>query len=274
MATKKSKKQRKELLIGLCSLVLGLTLLVVFALCLPRPQKQGEPTTAPTLLAPNPYGADDFAFENGYLTCLAGPSVLGLDVSAHQGVIDWQQVKDAGFSFVMIRVGYRGYETGELHVDTFAQSNYAGAKAAGLQVGAYFFSQALNEEEALAEADLLLSQISHWELDMPVVYDWEYVSEEARTGSVTPDTVLSCTTAFLEAVEQAGYRPMVYFNPNHAQTLLDLEQLAEYPFWLALYSDRMTFTHRVDMWQYTQEGTVPGIEVPVDIDLWFPYTEE
>ena len=271
MAKKTTKKQRKELLIGLLALVLGFLLLLVLVLCLPRPQKaKFKAAAAPTALAPNPYKPEDFGYKNGYLTCLAGPSVLGLDVSSHQGSIDWQQVKEAGFSFVMIRVGYRGYEDGQLHLDTFAQSNYAGAKEAGLQVGAYFFSQATNTAEALEEAELLLSQIHSWELDMPVVYDWEYISPEARTGHITSDTLLSCTTAFLEKVEQAGHRPMVYFNPNHAQTLLDLEAVKEYPFWLALYSDRMTFDHRVDMWQYTQEGSVPGIEGPVDIDLWFP----
>lgn len=261
---------------------LGLVLLILLAvvLCLPRdtrdmpPQTTGTPaeTTQATLPPPeaNPYGPPDFQYDGGYLTCLAGESVLGIDVSSHQEEIDWQAAAAAGIRFVMLRVGYRGYEQGTIFADPLAQENYLGAKAAGLQVGAYFFSQALSTREALEEADFLLDAIRDWELDMPVVYDWEYIDQDARTAGMDARAVTDCTLAFCQAVEQAGYQPMVYFNRHQARELLHLEELTQYPFWLAMYSDRMTYPYKIHMWQYTCEGSVPGIQGNVDINLFFP----
>ena len=114
----------------------------------------------------------------------------------------------------------------------------------------------------------MLNAISEWELTLPVVYDWEYISWDARTGAVDKRTVTDCTIAFCETVKEQGYTPMVYFNRHQAQDFLYLEELTDYPFWLALYSDRMTYPYRVQMWQYTQTGRVPGIEGDVDINLW------
>ena len=125
-----------------------------------------ETTTEPTLPPPeaNPYGPLDFQYDGRYLSCLAGESILGIDVSAHQQQIDWEAVAAAGIRFVMLRVGYRGYETGALVYDEYVQSNYQGAKAAGLQVGAYFFSQAISVEEALEEAEFFRSawKVGNW----------------------------------------------------------------------------------------------------------------
>lgn len=234
-----------------------------------------ETTAEPTLPPPeaNPYGPNDFQYDGKYLTCLEGPSVLGIDVSVYQHDIDWQQVADAGVEFVMIRVGYRGYKTGEITPDKNAQQNYEGAKAAGLKIGVYLFSQAISLEEAQEEADWLLQQIADWEIDMPVVYDWEYMGAEERTGSMTARLLTDCTILFCEAVKAAGYEPMVYFNRHQAQDLLYLAELKEYPFWLAMYSDRMNYPYKVRMWQYTNQGKVPGIDTDVDINLWFPDRE-
>ena len=255
--------------------ILAVLLVVAFL-----PQKAQEPvqttvpttTAEPTLPPPqrNPYGPWDFQYSGKYLTCLAGESVLGIDVSAHQQQIDWQAVADAGVKFVMIRAGYRGYETGNLQEDDYAQSNYAGARQAGLQIGAYFFSQAVSVEEAKEEAEFFLEIIRDWQLDMPAVYDWEYMGEDSRCGQADARGVTDATLAFCQAVELAGYVPMVYFNRHQAIDFLYLEELTAYPFWLALYSDRMTYPYRVEMWQYTEEGTVPGIDGFVDIDLWLP----
>lgn len=244
----------------LCGAVLfGLVIFLEKAL----PTEPEEP-----VLALNPYDESDFYYDGDYLTCVTAESTLGVDVSSHQGKIDWQRVKAAGISFAMIRVGYRGYESGLITADELAQENYQGAKAAGLKVGAYFFSQAVSEEEALEEAEFVLDQVATWDVQLPLVFDWEYVSDTARTAAVDGALLTRCTHAFAERIRQAGYRPMLYFNPHLAQDYLDLEQLAEYPFWLALYSDRMTFPYRIQMWQYTQEGTVPGIKGKVDVNLW------
>lgn len=235
-----------------------------------RPSQLMQPTQPPFPL--NPYGPMDFQYEGDYLTCLAGESELGIDVSGFQGVIDWEKVRDAGVKFVMIRIGGRGYgKEGKLYEDGRAPENYAGAKAAGLRVGAYFFSQAISVEEAEEEAAYALEQIRDWELDMPVVYDWEYISEEARTANVDQRTLTDCTLAFCRAIEKAGKEAMVYFNPNQSENHIFLEELKDYRSWLAMYSDWMTYPYRVDMWQYTNAGTVPGIEGAVDINLYFPY---
>lgn len=232
-----------------------------------------EETTVQTEppLPTSPFGYNDFQYDGDYLTCLTQESVLGIDVSIFQGIIDWQAVKDAGVDFAIIRVGGRGYGTeGKLYADDNAQINYEGAKAAGIQVGAYFFSQAITEAEAREEAAYILEQTAHWEMDMPIVYDWEYISEEARTANLDPRTLTECTRAFCETVEQAGREAMIYFNPEQSHKQFYIEELGDYRFWLAMYADRMLYPHRVDMWQYTNEGTVPGIEGNVDINLYFP----
>ena len=268
---RKRRKKRNATGAGVWALLLCAAVLVGVAWLMPKPQAVNETEPAPTVLTPNPYDADDFQYDGQYLTCLAGESVLGVDVSSHQGVIDWQQVKDAGFEFAILRVGYRGYESGEINLDTMAQRNYEGAKAAGLKVGAYFFSQAVNEAEALEEAEFLLDQIALWDVDMPVVFDWEYVNDTARTANMDKRSLTWCTQAFAQRIQLAGYQPMLYFNPHLAQDFLELEQLADYPFWLALYTQEMTYPYQVDMWQYTQDGTVPGINGNVDINLCLPY---
>ena len=218
----------------------------------------------------NPYSAEDFAYVDGYLTCLVGESVTGIDVSSHQGEIDWQQVKAAGVEFAIIRLGYRGYETGLLHEDTYARENLKNARAAGLKIGAYFFSQAITAEEAKEEAKFALEILEGMPLDFPLAYDWEYISEAARTGNVTGDILNSCVATFCEAVRGAEYAPMVYFNQELADTRLDITKFLDYPHWLAMYSGEMTYPYRIQMWQYTDDATVPGINGAVDLNLYFP----
>lgn len=229
-----------------------------------------EPVTLPPLTA-NPYAAGDFVVdERGYLTCTAGKSILGIDVSSHQSSVDWAQVKAAGIEFVMIRVGYRGYGTGEIRPDRLAAEHYAGARAAGLKVGAYFFSQAITVHEAVAEADYALQMIRDWELEMPLVFDWEPMGSDARTAGMDARLLTDCARAFCRMVRREGYTPMVYFNLSLSRELLYLEELTDFDWWLARYGEAMDFDYRVTMWQYTSKGTVPGIEGNVDLNLWFP----
>lgn len=236
----------------------------------------GFGSTDPTLPPPedNPYTAADFEYQGDYLTCLAGPSRVGIDVSAHQGSIDWAAVAADGIEFAMVRVGYRGYGQGEINEDAYARANLEGALAAGLEVGVYFFSQAISTQEAAREAAWVVSFIEGCEISMPVVFDWEHVSNpEARTAGVTDQALLTaCAQTFLEVVEAAGYRPMVYFNNFQSEALLDLRVLRDRDFWLALYDQPMTFPYRIRMWQYTDQGTVDGITGNVDLNLYFPET--
>lgn len=230
--------------------------------------------TEPTLPPPetNPYTAADFAMEDGRLVCLSGTAVPGIDVSSHQGNIDWEAVAADGIEFAMIRVGYRGLLDGEISEDPNARANIEGALAAGLDVGVYFFSQALTTQEAAREAAFLISFIEGYDISMPVVFDWEHVTNpEARTAAMYDrDLLTACAGTFARAVQDAGYTPMVYFNRYQSQDLLDLRVLREYDFWLALYDAPMTFPWQLRMWQYSDAGAVAGIEGNVDLNLYFP----
>lgn len=215
----------------------------------------------------NPYGRNDFQFDGRYLTCLRCDSIPGIDVSAYQGDVNWNQVAASGIEFAMIRVGYRGYGTGKIVEDPYARENLRHARLAGLEVGAYFFSQALNEEEVEEEVAFILDIIEDYEITMPVVFDWEYVNDTARTANMDPRTLTDLNLYYGELMEKAGYQHMVYFNRSQASTLLYLYELEEYPFWLASYNFRMNFPYRFEMWQYTSTGRVPGIKGDVDINI-------
>lgn len=227
-------------------------------------------TTGPTL-PENPYGPLDFGYEGDYLACFAGEASLGIDVSYWQGEIDWQQVKDAGIEYVMLRIGQRGSEQGVIAEDQMVRHYYQGASAAGLKIGGYFFSQAISVEEAVEEANFVLEVIDGWQLEMPVVFDWEYYSDTARTANMDARTLTDCSIAFCDTVQAAGYTPMIYFNREQAQNLVYLEELTDYKFWLAMYDSSMTYEYKIDMWQYSCTGSVPGITGDVDLNLYFTY---
>lgn len=233
-------------------------------------EEDTSPASVLHLLPANPYGESDFQYDGWFLKSTAVDCLSGIDVSAYQGDINWHQVAEAGVDFAIIRLGYRGYESGKLVEDKFARKNLEGAAEAGIQIGVYFFSQALNPNEAREEAQFVLDMIEPYEVSMPVVFDWEHVnSETARTNDMNPYAATDCAQAFLEVIDNAGYWPMMYFNSFQSRKLFYLDQLMEYDFWLALYSDRMTFPYKVDMWQYTCTGTIPGIFGDVDVNVLF-----
>ena len=240
-----------------------------------EPEPSQPPATDPTLPPPaaNPIRPEDIVKNGDYLTCQTAPTVVGIDVSEWQETVDWAQVKAAGIEFVMIRAGWRGNTSGKLNADAHAQKNYQGAAAAGLKIGAYFFSQAINVKEAQEEADFLLDAIKDWKLDMPVVFDWEYAGADARTGATTARTLTDCAKAFCNKIAAANLKPMVYFGANHARDRLYLSELTDYDFWFAQYNDTLDYPYKVDMWQYTNKGSVPGIKGNVDINLYFPWEE-
>ncbi len=273
--TKKSAKNCVLRRRGALTLAVAAVLLAGLAFGLGRPRgealgipPQTEPSTQP-VLAENPFEAQDFSYQNGYMTCTAADTALGLDVSEHQGQIDWQKVKAAGMEFAMIRLGYRGYSEGVICADSRARTNLEQAREAGLAIGAYFYSQAISIEEAQQEAEWVVEFLGDTQLDLPVVFDWEYVDQQARTGQMSGRQVTACALAFCQAVEEAGYSPMVYFNLDLAGRLLDLEALEPYGFWLAQYQDALTFPYEVAMWQYTSQGEVDGISEHVDLNLLF-----
>lgn len=241
----------------------------------PTSMEKPEMPTKETLPPPdeNPYGPVDFLVdeESQQITLLSGEGVKGIDVSSWQGEIDWQQVKDSGVEFVFIRLGGRGTTEGNIYADEMCQTYYEGAKAAGLKVGGYFFSQSITIEEAIEEAEYALEMVKDWEVDMPIVYDWEYIGDGARTDDMVPELLTNMVKAFCNTVQEAGYEPMVYFGRSHSADLLILSELVDYGFWLAMYNPIMDYPYKIDIWQYTETGSVPGISGNVDINLWFQY---
>lgn len=222
----------------------------------------------------NSYDPEGFSKDrNGYITYTEDGVYVtkGVDVSVHQGTIDWQQVADAGFDFAMIRVGYRGYGMeGNMRGDTQFVNNVQGALNAGLDVGIYYFSQAITVEEARQEAAYVIEQLAPYRITYPVVFDWERQNYSGSRTQTIPETKLLCqmANAFCADIEAAGYDAMIYFYQNLAYNNLDLSQL-DYPFWLAQYTDYPSFYYDFDMWQYTSSGKVPGISGNVDLNLRF-----
>lgn len=255
------------LITGLCMLIIGKN-----AQPITQTPPSTEPafTTAPTepTLPPSPYAPGDFTYSGDFLTCLTAETMLGIDVSHHQGDIDWTAVKAAGIDFAMVRLGYRSQAPeGILKTDRCVRQNLQGAREAGLLVGAYFYSQAVSEAEAAAEAEYALSILGDFQLDLPLAYDWE---QEKRTENVGVDTLTGASLVFCRGVEQAGHRAMIYFNSYQAENLADMSRLQQYPWWLAMYSTADGFPCRFDVWQYTCTGTVPGIAGDVDVNLLMP----
>lgn len=194
---------------------------------------------------------------------------LGVDVSEHQGYVDWQALKDSGFEFAFIRLGYRGYgQEGRICLDREFHRNIQNAQAAGFDVGVYFFAQAVNEEEALEEANFVLQNLEGYTLQLPVVYDPESIlDDEARTDNVSGEQFTKNTEVFCSAVADAGYDPMIYANMLWEAFELDLEELSEYPLWYADYEPVPQTPYHFRFWQYTNQGQVPGITGNTDLNI-------
>ena len=196
-------------------------------------------------------------------------SRFGIDVSSHQGDIDWEAVAEDGVQFAFIRAVYRGYGTGKLVVDEKCIENIEGAQAAGIDVGVYVFSQAINQAEVLEEASTVLNLLEGYTLQLPIVFDVEKVSDsQARTNSLSVEDRTNLTIAFLEAVKNAGYDPMIYHNTEMGAMLLDLRELTDYPKWFAGYNKEFYWPYQYDIWQYSEKGRVKGINGDVDLDIW------
>ena len=193
---------------------------------------------------------------------------LGLDVSYYQGDVDWGKVKADGFDFVFIRIGYRGYDEGLLHPDVAFEDYIEGAGEAGLDVGVYFFSQAVSEEEAEEEAEFVLEILDSHELQLPVVYDPESIlGKKARTDSVTGEQFTKNAARFCAKIKEAGYEPMIYSNMLWEAYNLDLEELSDYEIWYADYEVQPQTPYHFAFWQYYNKGDVDGISTEVDLNI-------
>lgn len=196
----------------------------------------------------------------------SGSGTMGIDVSKHNGNIDWNAVKNSGVSFVIIRCGYRGSATGVLVEDPKFRSNIKGAKAAGLKVGVYFFSQAVNEVEAIEEASMAVSLVSGYGLDMPIFLDVE--SAGGRADGISKDARTAVCRAFCQTVQNSGYSAGIYANKTWFNEKINTSSLTSYKIWLAQYASAPTYTAtRYDMWQYSSKGRISGISGDVDLDI-------
>lgn len=204
-------------------------------------------------------------YKNGNVT-----SFVGVDISKYQEYVDFNKVKKAGIDFCMIRVGSRGYGTGQLITDPYFQDNIKRATDAGLEVGVYFFSQAVTEKEAKEEANMVLEGIKDYDIKYPVVFDMEYVeNDEARVEKLSREEKTAIAKAFLETVELEGYTPMIYGKKEWLMKKIDLSQLQEYDVWLAQYEEIPDYPYDFSIWQYTNQGKVDGIVGKVDLNISF-----
>ncbi len=235
---------------------------------------ESEDTTETSETLPLSELSDEYfsSTANGYKSYVSGAltSSLGIDVSSHQGWIDWEAVANSDVDFAIIRAGYRGYTDGQLNEDDYFSYNIQSAVENDLDVGVYFFSQAVTEDEAIEEAQYVLELLDDYTLQYPVYFDWESIDNtSARTDSISSSELTAIALAFCQTIEAAGYEAGIYFNLAQASRLYQLFTLQIYDFWLAEYQDTPSFPYAIDLWQYTNEGSVSGISCTVDINLSF-----
>ncbi|MCC8126413.1 MAG: glycoside hydrolase family 25 protein [Clostridiales bacterium] len=229
-------------------------------------QMEIDPDVAPNSYVPDCFirSGDRLSYEDAQTT-----SRIGLDVSYYQGDIDWERVKADEMEFVILRLGYRGYgSAGSLNVDSSFSDNLKGAQQAGLDVGVYFFSQAVNEEEAIEEAQFVINCLDGQDLQLPIVFDPEHVTGvESRVNTVTREQFTQNAIAFCDTVQDAGYDAMIYCNMIWQAYWLDLKELADYSIWYADYQPLPQTPYNFAFWQYTESGRVDGISGDVDLNI-------
>ena len=219
---------------------------------------------------PSPYDWSNLKTdESGRLSYVQNGQTIsrtGIDVSSHQQQINWNSVAQDGISFAYIRLGYRGSSEGTLYVDDFFSQNLSGAKGAGIDVGVYFFSQAITEEEAREEARFVLKQLNGASLDYPIAFDMEPSPEgNGRADALTREEATAIANAFCDEIQKSGYRAIIYGN-SYDLSKYDLSALTG-RIWLAQYDGKPDGSISFVMWQYTPKGTVAGISGSVDINL-------
>ena len=223
--------------------------------------KSGKAVTGTQIIQGVTY---NFGSDGAIQTSVNG-SKFGIDISRHNGKIDWNAVKSSGVDYVIIRCGYRGSSSGALITDQNFQSNIKGATAAGLKVGIYVFSQAVNEVEAVKEASLAVSLAKGYKLTYPIFIDTE--SSGGRADKIDVATRTAVVNAFCQTVQSAGYQAGIYASKTWFETKLSMGSVGNYRIWLAQYAAAPTYSGRYDMWQYSSKGTISGINGKVDLNL-------
>ena len=210
--------------------------------------------------------------EDGFLKYVGDdPNVKiqkGIDVSRFQGKINWEKVKAAGIDFAIVRAGLRGTTEGKMLPDDCFEDNVEGATKNGIKVGVYFYSQAVDEVEAMEEVQMILDLIEPYEITFPVVIDIESAeSDKARTANLSTDSYEKVVKVFCDTVRNAGYTPMVYGNVKSFTLLMDAKDVDDYDIWIAYYGTPLYYPYHFNIWQFTSTGTVDGIDGDVDLNI-------
>ena len=193
----------------------------------------------------------------------------GIDVSKWNETIDWEAVKEDGVEFAIIRCGYRGSLSGSLILDPMYEQNIRGAIDADIPVGVYFFTQAVNEVEAVEEASMVISLIRQYDVDYPVFLDSESAGGNGRADDLNAEDRTRIHKAFLETIANAGYATGIYASANWLNERVDMTELSDYHTWLAEYAEVPSYDGYYHMWQYTSKGSIDGISTNVDLNLCY-----
>lgn len=199
-------------------------------------------------------------------------SYVGVDISKQTGDVSFTGLKAAGVDYVMIRLGGRGYSTGQISLDEKFKENIEGAIAEGLDIGVYFYSQAINQDEAIQEANFVVQNLEPYKghIKYPVAFDMEFVSnDEARIDGLGRDERTNVAVSFLEGVKAAGYIPMVYGDKEWLIKEIDLAKLQNYDIWLAQEEDIPDYPYQYAMWQYSTKGVLNGIKGNANLNICF-----
>ena len=222
-------------------------------------------------LAANSYDTAKFVYQNPQMKYYANgkqASWFGVDISSKQGIVDFEKLKKAGVDFVMIKIGGRGYSSGNIVLDSSYKDYMNGAKNAGLGIGVYFYSQAVDKDEVCEEAETLLELIKDYPVKYPVVFDMESVEGDvARTDALDVSTRTELARIFLKTIKAEGYTPMLYGDKEWLVTKLDLEKLQDYDVWLSQETDTPDYPYEYTMWQYNKSGTVSGISGTAGLNI-------
>ena len=221
----------------------------------------------------NTYQEAGFVYEEPVMKYFANgdkASWLGVDISKDNGKVDFVKLKKNGVDFVMVRIGYRGYESGNLILDEQYFDNIQLANEAGLAVGVYFESQATTVEEALEEAEFVVTNLIEMRVTYPVVFDMGLVANDtSRIDNIPKMQLTEIANAFCERVKEVGYKPMVYGNKYWLLRKIDLTMLGDYDIWLSQTGEKPDYPYEFAMWQYTGTGSVSGISGDVNMNISF-----
>ena len=190
---------------------------------------------------------------------------IGIDVSKWQGDINWQEVKDAGIEFAIIRVGYQTDYDGDYVVDPYFIANINGAKEVGLPVGIYFYSYAKNVNQAIEQANWVKENLKGYDIDLPIAFDWESWNSFNKTG-MSFYTINKVANIFLDTLVDAGYKGMLYSSKTYLE---DIWYPTKHDTWLAQYNSKATYGGEYSIWQMSSVGKVTGIKGDVDIDIMY-----